>query len=418
MSGAGLPETSPDPHVVVDDRPANAQEMDAIHELMRHVQQIRELKFVHDLDVRVQTKTAMRKYMREQLNKQRDRLQHVYVASVALGTIDPKVTLDDLIEQLSDPGDVLGYYDPQGQYMVMRNDLMFGAANRRGDVQSLGGRDVLVHELTHALQDQNFGLDSSIARLKTNDQTNAYMALVEGDATLVEIEHALGRWGSKFRPMVDDLNELDQLINGLPPTNPTDALATPRQLDGKAFRYRAGVMFAAALWKDGGNQRIDQALRRAPLGTEQIIDPTVYLGNAPHETLRLPPMAMLERAGYKRVYEDSWGRLELGDYLSREGSGGDLRASTWAGDRMVVYERNGHYSVVWMIRVADVEDARAIAERALDFDKKADGEVSTHLMAFADDFHVVIARNIDAKVQDELGKELTNWIDSGKSLKK
>jgi hypothetical protein len=402
---------------VVDDRPATAEEMEGIHELMRRVQQIRELKFVHDVEVRVQSKTAMRKYMREQLQKQSARVERVYTRSMALGVLDPKTTREELLDEASDPGDVLGYYDPVGQYLVLRHDLTLGVANRRGDVQSLGGREVVVHELTHALQDQHFDLNTALDRLKTSDQVSAYMAVVEGDATLTEVEHILGRWGKKFRPLTEDLSDLDNLINGLPPTTPSDALATPGQLEGGMFRYRAGVMFAAALWREGGTEGINHAFRIVPTSTEQIIDPNLYLDDSKREVLRLPPMAMLERAGYKRLYEDTLGRVELGTYLSREGSGGDLRAATWAGDRMLVLERNGRYSAVWMIRMTDIEDARAIADRAQEFDKKANGDVATHLMAFSDDYHVVIARNIDPKVQDELGKELTGWIDSGKSIK-
>ena len=42
----------------------------------------------------------------------------------------------------------------------------------------------MVHEITHALQDQHFGIDSRLDETVTSDATFAYSALVEGDATV------------------------------------------------------------------------------------------------------------------------------------------------------------------------------------------------------------------------------------------
>ena len=47
-------------------------------------------------------------------------------------------------------------------------------------------RSVLIHELTHALQDQRFGLDDLASDDLTDDEASAYRALVEGDATRIE----------------------------------------------------------------------------------------------------------------------------------------------------------------------------------------------------------------------------------------
>src|SRR5277367_1093775 len=53
---------------------------------------------------------------------------------------------------------------------------------------------VLGHELTHALQDQHFGMGATLQKYKGNtDRTLAYKAVVEGDATLSGFSVVTGR---------------------------------------------------------------------------------------------------------------------------------------------------------------------------------------------------------------------------------
>jgi hypothetical protein len=53
----------------------------------------------------------------------------------------------------------------------------------------------LVHELTHTLQDQHFGIGKRMKRLEKNDDANlrGYRGLVEGDASRIE-----SKWRAEF----------------------------------------------------------------------------------------------------------------------------------------------------------------------------------------------------------------------------
>jgi hypothetical protein len=75
---------------------------------------------------------------------------------------------------------VAGFYDPRKKRLALVGDA--GA----GD-ESIG-EITLAHELTHALDDQRFGIRDQAP--ETDDRGTAYTALVEGDATAVMSRYA------------------------------------------------------------------------------------------------------------------------------------------------------------------------------------------------------------------------------------
>ena len=105
----------------------------------------------------------------------------------ALGLVDRSVDVEKAEEELLG-GNVVGYYDPKTKELVVR-----------GDAATVSVKHVVVHELTHALQDQWFGLDVN-QRGQTDDQALAYISLVEGDAVRIEREYiaslSAGGWES------------------------------------------------------------------------------------------------------------------------------------------------------------------------------------------------------------------------------
>ena len=78
---------------------------------------------------------------------------------------------------------VAAFYDQHAHKLFMYEDA---------SLENAQNRVVLAHELTHALQDQHFGLKRLPLEIKTNDdRAAAASALVEGDATLVMSEYML-----------------------------------------------------------------------------------------------------------------------------------------------------------------------------------------------------------------------------------
>ena len=118
-----------------------------------------------------------------------------------LGLIDPSVDLREVSGSLFSEG-VLGYYDPR----TKRLRVVKGAAT--------GGRVLaemtLAHELTHALEDQRFGLDlegegcgddAALARLALVEGTASELMYAYADRHFTAEETLGGVLGSAFQPL-------------------------------------------------------------------------------------------------------------------------------------------------------------------------------------------------------------------------
>ena len=108
---------------------------------------------------------------------------------------------------------------------------------------------VLVHELTHALQDQRFDLAQASATPDSPDAARAWLALVEGEATLASAE-LVG-----FR------------IEDHPSHAPGSA---DSEVDRLLFTYMTGAQYVAALREDGGWPAVDAAWQTPPPSTAHI----------------------------------------------------------------------------------------------------------------------------------------------------
>jgi hypothetical protein len=149
---------------------------------------------------------------------------------------------------------------------------------RQGQTVDAYARVVLVHELTRALQDQNFGVAGLIRESAADpDRARALSALVEGDATRVELAY------------LATLPTADQTAvrarRGYSPTP-----ASYGQL-AASFPATAGRDFTVALAERAGNPAVDAAFRRPPASTAQIIDPTAYSAGTEPLGVRPPPGA-------------------------------------------------------------------------------------------------------------------------------
>ena len=148
----------------------------------------------------------------------------------------------------------LGYYDPETGEMVVR-----GAA----DTPNL--RITLVHELTHALDDQHFDLDRPELDDRPDEAGFAFSALVEGNASRVEAAYTASLTDEERADAeAEQQGYIDGIdIGGFPPI----------LLAQQQFVYRTGADFVQALYDEGGNAAVDQALEDPPTTTEQILEP-------------------------------------------------------------------------------------------------------------------------------------------------
>ncbi|MGB5416045.1 MAG: hypothetical protein WBN01_15485, partial [Polyangiales bacterium] len=245
---------------------------------------------------------------------------------------------------------VIGYYDPDTGRLVIRDDVMAGLAGSFGPEQAQEARLVLVHELVHALQDQRLELGESYQKERTADADNAFRAVVEGDATLAMVAEALRQQGIPLSAATAGIQQMGDYVA-------LDALVRGEKLDEApailrvtlVAPYLRGLQFVAAVQGRGGWPAVNNAHRRPPATTEQVLHPDKYFAREPGEAITIPKNEALVAAGFDRIEEDTLGELELSVYLGQGRASGthEEAAAGWAGDHLVVYRRDEKSAVIW-----------------------------------------------------------------------
>jgi hypothetical protein len=239
-----------------------------------------------------------------------------------LGLIDPKVDLRAASSSVFGE-QVAGYYDPR----TRRLRVVSGASTAGRVLNEI----VLAHELTHALEDQRFGLDQE-RRSTNDDRALAYLSLVEGSAT--DVMYAYGaRYFSGEELLGGVLGSAFQGTGGLPPFITAQLV----------FPYQRGLEFVQRLVQVGGGKwtLVDAAHRsHPPVSTEQILHPDSYLRFEQPKRVELDPDRVLGDEWRRRV-SGVIGEWETGEMLAAGGGGAADAAAGWGGDRYELWERSG-----------------------------------------------------------------------------
>jgi hypothetical protein len=259
---------------------------------------------------------------------------------------------------------VAGFYDPHGKQMVLvegGDDLGFWNDAAQFMIQrDVGGEILLAHELTHALQDQNFDLESSLDKVKDDDdRALALKSVAEGDATLAGFAYAAGGMDdATANLLVANLKDLPKILAAQAPDTPV-GLSAPL-----LFQYSEGSSFVADAYRRGGWTAVDALYRNPPESSHQILHPALYFDSpapAPRITLAGYENIM---AGWKKVDDDTFGESLLRVIVERNlGKQSDELgiASRWTADRMIVLQQSRDVNVIWMLAFSDNQSAAHFA---------------------------------------------------------
>jgi hypothetical protein len=229
-----------------------------------------------------------------------------------LGLIEPGVDLRSISASVFGEG-VAGYYDPRSKRLRIVS----------GTTPDALGEMVLAHELTHALEDQRFGL--AVSEGESDDAALARLALVEGTATLVMQEYLLRYVGAE--------KALGGLLGTAFQTGPDLPKFVQDQL---IWPYVGGMQFAQALRQKGGAtwKLVDLADRvRVPDSTEQVMHPQKWVAVEAPLPVRLNVKL---HDDWRRTASGTWGEWQTNELL-----GGDdpEAAAGWGGDRYELWQQ-------------------------------------------------------------------------------
>jgi len=204
-------------------------------------------------------------------------------------------------------------------------------------------RMILAHELTHALQDQHFGLENfPLADKENDDRVMALSALIEGDATVL-MTRFLARDGTRFGA--------SDFTAGLFGQDLAELARAPRFLrESLLFPYVQGQRFCDVVVAHGGMEAVNRAFRDPPRSTAEILDPSRYLAPALRPSREFA-VAMEPPPGWKLVATNVAGRFGIECLLDEWIGGAGEGAADWEADRYWVFrDDGGRVQVGWRTR--------------------------------------------------------------------
>src|SRR5271155_2440542 len=318
----------------------------AADEVLAQMSKILDLPIKEPLKKSLRSKQEIRDYLVREEKDDKDDAQRYAdrKALEAFGLIPKDFPLDSfLLDVLTDQ--VAGLYDPKAKEFYIADWIP-------ADEQ----RSVMSHELTHALEDQSFRIDSWIKAARPNDDAElARDAVSEGSAMAAMVDYEMLDQKVSVRDVPDvtllirasALSEMDK--------DPNLAKAPLYIRDELLFPYLAGTGFTQQFLKaHTGWQDLHLIFQDPPVSTQQIIHPDLYLHGVKPEVVTLPEWKALVPSDWKLLEENTMGEFGLGEVLKQllDENRAELLAPAWKGDRYAVFEDAKTKSTPLVFRLA------------------------------------------------------------------
>jgi hypothetical protein len=176
-----------------------------------------------------------------------------------------------------------------------------------------GGQQIaLVHELAHALADQNFHLDKYIQDNGLNDDSaTARMAVMEGQATWLMTAYMqrglTGKVGGKPEVPEAVLDLMRRTVELGAKQYDVFSKAPLYIRESLLFPYTAGISFQDAVFRKFGQEAFREVFVRAPSSSQQILHPEKYLTK---QEPVLPPAPHADKQ-FRKLAEGTLGDFDL-----------------------------------------------------------------------------------------------------------
>lgn len=293
---------------------------------------LRNLPFLKPVECRWASRAEVKVHLRESLLKRMtaDDLEREGKLYELLGVIPEGYPyVERMLDAYSDR--LLAFYSPELKFFVMV------AKQNTRELEP-----VLVHELTHVLQDQHFDAEAMLDEKLDNDRLLARTAIFEGDANRVMHRYQ----------KVDVCSELteDRILETM-----RERLKgrgqIPRALElVMSFPYPYGERYLCELEKREGKESVARVFSRLPESTLEVV--------TGDKSVSAPPM--LDASAAEALHSDRLGAFTvvalLSNYLSLEKSYAFLKL--WREDlARLSREKDGTYRVDWAIRLSNEADS-------------------------------------------------------------
>jgi len=339
--------------------PATAQQVDeeqilkALDELVGTASRLRGLELKKPIQKGIKSREEITGFMNRKI-AEAHRPEQILMEEKMLkitGLLPEKTDYKDaMINLLTEQ--VQGFYDPEERMLFIASWLPMSDQE-----------PVMLHEITHALQDQHFDLQA-IFRANRNSDNDDYLlaqqALFEGDATVVTLQFTIEPFKRHFSELPDLAFIMETQMETEMVKSPVLS-DTPRFLrESLIFPYGHGASFLQEIWKQNPSwETINKLYSDPPVSTEQIMHPEKYYGIRDNP-IPVDAAAKAARLGeeWKIPYKSVFGEFMLGqllalhmnkDYAKRAATG-------WGGDEVLLLENGTGRNAVWVETVWDTTD--------------------------------------------------------------
>ena len=207
--------------------------------------------------------------------------------------------------------------------------------------------EALIHELAHALADQNFHLERFIRKGGDDDDREmAREAVMEGQATWLMSEAAEREAGQTLKGSPQAVEQMSRAMESDEKEYPVFE-ATPLYLRRTlVFPYTQGMLFQNAVVEKVGKAAFAEVFRHAPVSTQQILHPEKYFA---HVMPAKPPLPHFSGGrGYKHLASGTIGELDhalmMEQYLDKKNA--ERIAPHWRGGVYGLEEKKAEKRVV------------------------------------------------------------------------
>jgi hypothetical protein len=331
----------------------NPEFLKAADEVLAQMSEILHLPIKAPLKKSLRSKEEIRAYLVSEEKEDRTDAQRYAddKALEAFGLVPKGFPLDSfLLDILTDQ--VAGLYDPKAKQFYIADWIP-------ADEQ----REVMSHELTHALEDQSFNVDPWIKAARPNDDAEmARDAVSEGTALAAMLDYAL----RDEKMGVRDIGDVSVLIRaGAVAEMDQDPKLSKAPIyirDALLFPYLAGTSFSQQFLKaHAGWQDLHLVFERPPVSTQQILQPDFYLKDVGPAKVTLPEWKGVAPADWNLLEENVLGEFGLNEVLKQllDAERAENLSPTWDGDRYALFEntKTKNTALVSILALETTDDA-------------------------------------------------------------
>jgi hypothetical protein len=331
----------------------NPQFLQAADEVLATMSKLIDLPIKEPLKKSLRSKDQIRAFVVEEDKEDKDEAQKYADDKTmeAFGLIPRDYPLESVMEDIL-TDQIAGLYDPKGKEFYIADWIPV-------DEQ----KEVMSHELTHALEDQSFGIDPWIKAARPNDDAElARDSVSEGSAMAAMLDYELQGENLTVRQLPDVSTLIEQGAAGEMDKDPKLSKAPIYIRDSLIFPYIAGVTFTQQFLKaHDGWQDLHLVFEHPPVSSQQIMQPDKYLQNVQPVPVKLPDWKTVAPAEWKLLDENVIGEFGIEEIL-KQFLGADaakLTSPGWAGDRYAVFEdsKTKTLPIVFVLDMDNLDDA-------------------------------------------------------------